>query len=279
MARRQCRHAILTAISVCVAAALALGGCVRVTASGNFTPAHKGTLTVATGEVPLEGFWEGTADHPTGGFEYELAVALAKRFGLRHTAVVVVPFSQIVQGNLGGADLALSDITATSDREQVLDFSDPYLSARPSVLVRAGRSVPDLKTARDLTWAVGRSSTLLGFLNDTIRPNTPPLLSSSLGQTVDAVQHGKVEAGLLDLPVAAAVARDSGGTLTVAGQFDSNDNISAALPQGSPNLDAVQSAVRGLIADGTIASLADRWLGLDINGTQADQVPLIRTEN
>ena len=279
MARRHTGHAILTAIIVCLAAAPAVGGCVRVTASGNFTPAHKGKLTVATGEVPLEGFWEGTARHPTGGFEYELAVAIAKQLGLHHVAIVVVPFSQIVQGDLGGADIALSDITATGDREQVLDFSDPYLSARPSVLVRAGTSVSDLKTARGLTWTVGRSSTLLGFLNDTIQPDTPSLLSSSLGQSVDAVRNGKVDAALLDLPVAAAVARDSGGALTVAGQFDSNDDISAAVVQGSPNLDAVQSAVRALIADGTIASLADRWLGLDINGTQADQVPLIRTED
>ena len=273
------RRAILAGAVAGLTAALALSACGDVKAAGNFTPLHKGTLTVATGEIPLEGFWEGTARHPTGGFEYELARALAKRLGLKHVAVVVVPFAGIVQGNLGGADLALSDITANSEREKVLDFSDPYLSATPSVLVRAGRSVPDLKTAQSLTWAVGRTSTLLDFLNDTIRPDTPPLLSSSLQQTIGAVKDGKVDAGLLDLPIASAVARDSNGTLSVAGQFDSNDDISAALPQGSPNLDAVRSAVRRLIADGTIASLAQRWLGLDINGTSADQVPLIRTED
>jgi ABC-type amino acid transport substrate-binding protein len=119
----------------------------------------------------------------------------------------------------------------------------------------------------------------LQFLNDTIRPNTSPHITSSRLETSAAVEHETVEAGLLDLPVAAAIARESNGKLKVAGQFESNDDISAALPKGSSNVDAVSSAFRGLVADGTIAALARRWLGLTLNGTSADQVPLIRTEN
>jgi polar amino acid transport system substrate-binding protein len=251
----------------------------KVSATGDFTPAHKNTLTVVTGEIPLEGFWLGSAQQPTGGFEYELALELAKKFGLKHVNIVVVPFADIVQGNLGGADFALSDITATKAREEVLDFSTAYLAATPAVLVRAGQSVPDLKTAQGLTWAVGKSTTLRDYLDNTIQPNTPPLLSSSQKETSNAVLDGRVDAGLLDLPVAAAIARDSGGKLAVAGQFELNDDISVALPNGSDNTIAVDSAIRALIANGTIKSLAQQWLGLDINGTSADDVPLIRTES
>jgi polar amino acid transport system substrate-binding protein len=270
------RHFALSLVAILV---LASSACGKVSATGNFTPAHKDTLTVVTGEIPLEGFWVGTAQHPTGGFEYEVAVNLAKKLGLAHVKIVVVPFTDIVKGNLGGADLALSDITATKAREEVLDFSTPYLAATPAVLVRTGQSVPDLKTAQGLTWAVGRSTTLLDYLLNTVQPNTPPLLSSSQSATTNAVLHGQVDAGLLDLPVAAAIARDSGGKLSVAGQFELNDDISAALPNGSNNTGAVDSAIRALIADGTIKSLAQQWLGLDISGTSAQDVPLIRTEN
>jgi polar amino acid transport system substrate-binding protein len=267
------------ALGTAAALVLALGACgAKVTASGSFHPAHRNALTVVTSEVPLPGFWEGTPARPTGGFEYELAVALAERFHLAHVKIVIVPFSRIVAGDLGDADVALSDITATSERERVLDFTGPYLPSRPSVLVRSGTDVPDLKTAQSLTWAVGKSTTLRGFLEDTIRPDDAPLLTSSRTETVNAVERHRVDAGLLDLPVAAATARVSGGKLSVAGQFDSNDDVSAALPQGSDNLDAVGSAIRAFIADGTIASLAHDWLGLDINGTSAEDVPLIRTE-
>ncbi len=248
-------------------------------ASGDFTPARAGVLTVATAEVPLDGFWDGTESHPTGGFEFELAKDLAHQFGLAKVRVVIVPFAQIVAGHLGGADMALSDVTATPERGEVLDFSDPYLAATPAVLVRAGQSVPDLHTAQGLTWSVGRTSTLRDFLENTIQPDHPARLSSSQHDTVSAVEGHQVDAGLLDLPVAAAVARDSHGVLAVAGQFDSNDDLSAALPQGSGNLDATSSAIRALIADGTIASLAEKWLGITLDGTSADHVPLIRTDD
>ncbi len=247
-----------------------------VKASGSFHPAQPGTLTVVTSEVPLPGFWEGSAAQPTGGFEYELALKLADRFGLKSVRVVVVSFSQIVAGDLGGADVALSDITATGPREKVLDFTGPYLPATPAVLVRTGTEVPDLKTAQSLTWAVGSSTTLLDYLNNTISPATAPQLTSARLDTVAAVRDHQVDAGLLDLPVAAATARVSDGQLSVAGQFASNDDVSAALPQGSKNVDAVDSALRALIADGTIASLAHKWLGLNLDGTSADDVPLIR---
>jgi ABC-type amino acid transport substrate-binding protein len=263
-----------------VVAALAAGACAStVKASGDFTPAHHGVLTVATSEVPLPGLWDGTAAHPTGGFEYELAKDLAKQFGLDRVKVVLVPFDQIIGGHLGGADLALSDLTATPERGQVLDFTDPYLAATPAALVRAGQSVPDLHTAQGLTWAVGRHTTLSDFVDGTIQPNTHTLVTGSQHDTVAAVEDHRVDAGLLDLPVAAAVARDSKGRLSVAGQFDSSDDLSAALPQGSGNLDAASSAIRALIADGTIAALAKQWLGITLDGTSADHVPLIRTQD
>ncbi len=37
-----------------------------------------------------------------------------------------VPFGRIVAGDLGGADVALAQITTTADRRDHLDFSVPY---------------------------------------------------------------------------------------------------------------------------------------------------------
>jgi polar amino acid transport system substrate-binding protein len=269
-------------VAVAAALVLALVGsaCASTdSAAGDFTSVHRGVLTVATAEIPLPGLWTGTPHHPTGGFEYQLARDLAHKLGLGKVKVVIVPFTDIVTGHLEGADLALSDITATNARSQYLDFTDPYLAATPAVLVRAGRSVPDLKTAQGLSWAVGRSTTLADFLHDTVQPDHDPSISDSQAQTVAAVREGRVEAGLLDLPVAAAVARDSHGELAVAGQFDQSDDLSVALPNNSPNLDAVSSAVRALIADGTVASLAEQWLGLRLDGTTAEQIPVIPTQD
>jgi ABC-type amino acid transport substrate-binding protein len=74
-----------------------------------FVPAKPGVLTVATAFLPAPGFWEGTP--PTGGFEAQLASALAHHLGLDRVAVVQVPFASIVKGELHGADIALSQLT------------------------------------------------------------------------------------------------------------------------------------------------------------------------
>src|SRR5581483_7255615 len=97
------RVALLRSAAGALVLAVGLAACgMNINAAGNFKPRHPGALTVATGEIPLAGMWTGTAKHPTGGFEYELAKALAKRFGLERVDVVVIPFNRLVRGDMGG---------------------------------------------------------------------------------------------------------------------------------------------------------------------------------
>ena len=117
-------------------------------AAGTFIAGTPDTLTVATAQVPDPGFWQGTPTRITGGFEYGLAHALADRFGLSRIRVIVVPFKHLLEGNLGGADLALSDITVTQERSQHVSFSTPYLAAPPSILVRPGPRCPTCRPPR-----------------------------------------------------------------------------------------------------------------------------------
>src|SRR4051812_15005055 len=99
---------MLAAIVVAaLAVAAGCGSTARPGATGTFKPAKADTLTVATAFFPAPGFWEGRPEAPSGGFEWDLAHALADRFGLRSVAVVAVDFEDLVGGHLSGADLAL----------------------------------------------------------------------------------------------------------------------------------------------------------------------------
>lgn len=246
-------------------------------AAGSFTPATPGTLTVATADVPTPGFWEGTAAHLTGGFEYALAHRLADRFGLGSVRVIVRSFAQITSGELGGADLALAQVTPTDARDEHLDFSTPYLDAPPGVLVRTGTDVPDLETARDLSWSVEQGTTLVDDLDSQIRPYQAPLVTSDQTAAVTALRDGGVDAVLLDLPTALAYAQASSGAFEVASQLPSQSTLAAALPQGSSNLEAVSSQIKALQAKGELDALAERWLGTSLDGMSVEAVPLLRT--
>lgn len=245
-------------------------------ATGTFTPRQDGVLSVATAEVPSAGFWEGTAEQPTGGFEYELAVALANRFGIDRVRIVIVPFQRIVQGDLGGADIGLDLITPTEERDQRLDFSTPYFNAPPVILTTAATSVDDLDAARALRWAVVDGTTLQELLADEIAPDQPAEPVQTNAEMVQAIESGRVEAGLIDAPLGFAYADRSDGALQLSAKLPKPEEIAVALPNDSDNTESVDTAIRALSADGTITDLADRWLGA-ASATTAASVPLLRT--
>lgn len=270
----------LAPIGAALAAVLVLAGCGdRSTspAAGVFTPKTPGVLTVVTGAIPTMGFWEGTRVRPTGGFEYELARDMAKRFGLKRVRVRVEPFDRIIAGHLDGADMALSLLTPTSEREQHLDFSEAYLDAAPTAIARAGTDIPDLATARTLRWGALRGTTLAGIVSDMIEPYTSVRTYPTDADTLAALNDHRIDAAMFDMPYAVAIANRSHGKLQAAAQLDVDESIAAALPKGSSNVQAVDSAIRAFTADGTIDALLTRWVGVNAADAQKS-IPLLRTE-
>jgi polar amino acid transport system substrate-binding protein len=255
------------------AAVLLTAGCAGGAAGQPFKPVHRDVLTVATAVVPAPGFWEGTSSSPTGGFEYELAVDIAKRLGLDSVRVVLVPFAQIASGHLGGADVALTQMTPTTARERTEDFTTPYLIGPPGILARPGVAASDLESLQKLRWVALATSTLTPILVDTVRPRTSPLVVEDRKSELAALDSGRADAVLLDLPVAQGLARAKPRLYSVLGQLSGGEGLAVVLPHGSGNTDIVDSAVRAFLADNTISKLAHRWLG----GTGGN-IPLIRTD-
>jgi polar amino acid transport system substrate-binding protein len=196
-------------------------------AAGTFTPRTRGVLTVVTTDIPSPGFWEGTPTHVTGGFEYELAKVLAERFGLKSVQVKLEHFHRIVEGQLDGADLALDLITPTNQRAQFLTFSSPYLNAAPTVVVRTGTGVGDLETARSLRWGAVRSTTFIAMIDSLITPEQAVGVYDNTADMLAALQSGKVDAVLLDMPLAVVTAKRSGGRLQAAAQLPNPEMIAA----------------------------------------------------
>jgi ABC-type amino acid transport substrate-binding protein len=259
-------------LSMCaLLGALGCGGGGEGAAGSSFEPAKPDVLTVATAFLPAPGFWEGP--RAKAGFEARLAAALAKRLGLERVAVVQVPFASLVAGHLRGADLALSQLTPTEEREKSLDFTTPYLTASPGVLARTGVDATDEEGLRSLHWVVSSASTLTPKVDDQVNPVDPPTVVVDRAEALDVLRAGRADALLLDLPVALGLARAEPERFHVLGQLRGGEGLAAALPDGSDNLEVVDSAIRSLEADGTVDRLVDRWLG-----RSPEDVPLILTE-
>lgn len=262
-------------LSIALAVGLTACGDPTGPAAGTFTPSEPGVLVVAT-NLPAPGFWEGPPDAPTGGFEHGIAIAIMEEFGLTELRVVNVPFDRLVAGDLAGADLALAQITPTDERDGVLDFTTAYLDAHPAVLAPDGTEVADLAAARELRWAVQIGSTHTDLLEERIRPEAVQRLDD-IDAVVDAVASGTADVALLDLPTALVEERLTDGALRAVAQFATDDVLAIAVPEGSDDLEALDSAVRRFLDDGTIERLGRAWLGDDVADGTVD-VPLIRAK-
>ncbi len=264
-------------IVLAFAAAACAGGSeepTETTTQGGFSPVTEGVLTVAT-NLPAPGFWNG--DDPSAiesGFEYGIATELAERLGLDGVNVVNVSFDALVAGQARDFDIALSQVTITDERAEVVDFTVPYFSSDQGVLVRKGTDVSDLGAAKQLQWGVQASTTGQSFVDEEIQPAEETRVYSETTQAFTALQANQVDAVLLDTAIVLGQAAEPGSPFEVVAQFKSGEAYGGILPKGSPNREAIDEHLQDMIDDGTTADLSDEFLKPELGGDPT-KVPYI----
>jgi polar amino acid transport system substrate-binding protein len=242
------------------------GGGTEGTASAggaDFTPVTDGTLTVVT-SLPAPGFWNG--DDPsaiTGGYEYDIAKALQDKLEMSDLTVKNVSFDQLVAGQVGDFDVALSQVTITDERKQVVDFTDPYFESDQGVLVKAGTKVDTVEDAKALQWGVQSGTTGADFATDVLKPEKEPQVFQDLSAGFTALDVGQVDAFMMDTAIVLSQASESGGDEEVVAQFKTGEEYGGILPKGSTNADAINGILTDLKDDGSLAKFAEEWLGGD----------------
>ena len=244
-----------------------LGACGQPTGE-TFTSAAANELCVATAR-PAPGFWEGD----DGGLEGALAHLLAERLDLAGVRVVDVPLSELAAGVPDGCDVALAQLVPTDERRDVSSWSSAYLRADLGIVVAGNLEVPDVQTAQGLRWGAERSSSGAGLLRDAV-PTADVRDFTDLDALLKAVESGEVDAAVLDLPVA-LVATGDRPALRVSARFARSDQYAVEVRDAGQR-DALDRALRSLVAEGVLDDLVDRWLEPRY-AQEPDTVPALRT--
>ncbi|SPH23328.1 L-cystine-binding protein FliY [Defluviimonas aquaemixtae] len=238
-----------------------------------------GVLTIATGN-PAYFPWV-IDDDPAGGKGFEAAVAyeVAARMGFAADKVewTSTSFDQAIQPGPKNFDLNLQQFSITAERDQMIDFSDPYYTAAQAVLVRqptvdAGAE-PTIASLKSLKWGAAAGTTAPALIASLIGPEADPLLYDDTADTSEALKAGQIDATLMDLPTAlytSAVLLDDG---VVLGQFASgsepSDQFGLVFEEGNPLRDCANEALAAMVADGKLAEIEAEWL------QQATGVPVV----
>jgi polar amino acid transport system substrate-binding protein len=245
----------------------------------SFTPVTPDTLTVVT-SLPGPGFWDGSDNDPAkldSGFEYDIAHALQRAFGLRHLTIRNEPFDSITAGAVSKYDVALSQIPITCAWAQRAKFSRPYLRSMQGTLIRADApaSVTTFARAKTIRWAVVNGSTAVDVLGE-LQPIYRPKTFAQLSDAVAALNAGDVDAVLTDTASALGEASASNGTLRVVSQFvppTGPDELGALFPKDSKNVGAVNTVLQELRSSGQLSRLAEKDLTADPNEIPVITIP------
>ena len=229
-----------------------------------------GTLSVGS-DIPFPPFEFGKPPDYEG-FDIDLVNAIAGDLGLE-TEIQDTSFDTIfIDVSQNKFDLAASASTITPEREQVVDFSDPYYEAEQALLVPEGSDISTVEDLAGLTVGAQDGTTGEAFANDetnadSVRgfPNGPAAIA--------ALRNGQVEATIIDQPVAQDAIDKGQGGFELATTIPTGELYGLAMSQTTPALlAAVNESLASMKTDGRLNELYQKWFKVDapegvINGT------------
>ena len=196
-------------------------------------------------------------DGEVDGFERELGDELCRRADLE-CAWVTTEWDGIIPNLVAGSyDTILAGMSITEERDEVIDFTQPYIPPSPSVyLARAGAG----DDAVDGKVAVQVST----IQADHLSQSGATLLEYPLApEVVSAVLSGEADAALVDLGFARDSMAESGESLTIVGPrviLDSGVGIGVR-EDDSVLKDKLDRAIDAMKEDGSLNTLIEKWFG------------------
>jgi polar amino acid transport system substrate-binding protein len=239
------------------------GGDAGSDSDAEFATVADGTLTVCS-EVPYAPFEVEDPDAPSGysGFDIDLVQAIADELGLT-LAVVNAGFDDLTSGAAmaaGTCDFAASAMTITPEREENVDFSDPYYNAAQSLMVKADSGITTLADLAGQQLGVQSGTTGETYAQENAPEDTEIVAFDAGADLFVALEAGNIAGILQDLPVnVERAAQDD--TLAVIETYETDEEYGFAFPEeGSEDLlEAVNAALQALRDSGAYQEIFDRY--------------------
>ncbi len=213
---------------------------------------EEGQLLVGS-DIAFEPF-ESIVDGEPVGFDIDLMDEIASRIGVE-VEYQNTPFDTIFTQLAGGSfDAIISAITITDERDETIDFSDPYFAANQGLATLEGSEITGVgDLTADTTIAVQSGTTgadyaLENFADSSIQefPTSVDAFAALASESVDAV--------FIDLPVVGG--QVEAGTAVLAEEVNTDELYGIGVGEGNTGLaTAINEALAGIIEDGTYAEI------------------------
>ena len=276
------RRTFISLMSVMAAAGvLSLAGCSSNTsastasstaASASATAANKLEAIQSNGKlvIALEGAWQPWSFHDESdtlvGYDVEVSRAIAEKLGVEPEYVESDWDSLFAGLDAGRYDLVCNGVEVTEERAKTYYFTTPYGYIHTALAVRKDNE--DIKSFEDLAGKTTANSLASTYME----------LAESYGATVQGIDTLEetiqlLTAGRIDATLNANVSfydylnvhPDADFKLVAQTEDASHVAIPIVKSDDSSFLDALNSAIDELRADGTLKELSEKYFGQDIS--------------
>lgn len=235
------KRLIIATAALAFSAGMALADTVRMGTEGAYPPYN---FINDAGEVD--------------GFERELGDELCRRAGLECTWVTnewdsIIP--NLVSGNY---DTIIAGMSITPERDEVIDFTQPYLPPDPSAyMALAGADV-------DLEHGVIAAQTGTIQANYVAQSGATLVEFATPDETIAAVRNGEADAVLADGSYLEPIAAESNGEFVILKEVPIGGGVGMGLRESDQELRAkFDKAISEMKADGSLNALIKKWFGDD----------------
>jgi polar amino acid transport system substrate-binding protein len=219
---------------------------------------RKITIAVENGYPPFNNIDE--ASGQGDGWDYDTLKEICRRLNCVpefHQAAWEGIFDKMAAGEY---DVLADGITFTEARDQIVDFSVPYITVSQVLLVR-------MDDTRSLAALVADQKTIVGAqvasTNELAARETFPghelLLYEKVSDAVMALLDGKMDALVMDNITAAGYIRENQDQLKINAEIKADEKLAFVFPPGSDLKPAFDSALQEMQVDGTLDMLHKKW--------------------
>ena len=255
--------AIALTLTMLLAALTACGG----GSGNNLNTVESGMLIMATSaDFPPYEFWEGGE---IVGIDAEVAAAIAEKLELE-LRIDDMDFNSILAAVVAGrADIGMAGMTVTDERLESVDFSVSYATGVQVIIVAEDSpitSVDDLfEEGNNFIIGVQESTTGDIYASEDLEDEGLATIQRYRRGT-DAVQSlliGRVDCVIIDNEPAKAYVAINPGLRILDTEFAIEDYAIAVKKGNTELLNAINTALNELIADGTLQRIVNKYISAD----------------
>ena len=281
------RRTFISLMSVMAAAGvLTLAGCSSNSGNSGSSSAASGTaasVASSAGDqlsniqssgkliVALEGAWQPWSYHDESdtlvGYDVEVSRAIAEKLGVEPEYVESDWDSLFAGLDAGRYDLVCNGVEVTDERSKTYDFTNPYAYIHTALAVRKDNE--DIQSFEDLNGKTTANSLASTYMELAESYGATVQGIDTLEETIQLLTAGRIDATLnADVSFYDYLNVHPDADFKIVAQTEDASHVAIPLRKGDDSaslLEAINTSIDELRADGTLKELSEKYFGQDIS--------------